>query len=200
MYDFIFKSKSRSALLRIFFLNNEKDFYIRELARMVGTSAGNTQKELLKLEKEGILKSTKKANLRFFSLDNSYPLHEELKRMVEKTLGIEHELKKALKSIKGLEFAFVFGSYVKGDFKNLSDVDLFVIGDMDEDDLITKIQNVEKNTNREIDFHIAKLKEFSEDLKKKFFYQEIVKNYILLTENDDEFKKLIERSGKARKA
>jgi predicted nucleotidyltransferase len=167
---------------------------------MIGTSAGNTQKELLKLEKEGILKSTKKVNLRIFSLDNRYPLCKELKRMIEKTLGIECELKKTLKNMKGLEFAFIFGSYVKGDFKNLSDVDLFLIGDVDEDDLITKIQNVEKNTNREIDFHIAKSKEFSEDLKKKFFYQEIVKNYILLTENDDEFKKLIERSGKARQA
>lgn len=200
MYSLISKSRIRSNLLKIFFLNKGKNFYIRELARIIETSAGNTRKELLKLEQERLLKSTKKANLVLFQVNEKYPLYKEFESIIKKTLGIEHELEKALKKIKGVEFAFIFGSYAKGDLKTSSDIDLFIIGDINEDDLITKIQNVETNTNREVDFHIAKPKEFLKNLNEKFFYKDIIKEYILLTENNDEFKAFIGQAGISRKA
>jgi len=191
MINSFFKSRIRSDLLRIFFSNPEDSFYGRELARKIGASAGNTHKMLKKLEGEGLLETTERGNLKFYSVNRAYPLFFEFKKIVDKTVGIEHQLRVGLKSLKGLKFTFLFGSYVKGDFMADSDIDVFVIGDVDEDELMKKIRKVEEIVGREVNFHVSDVDEFVEKLEKKSFYKDIVQNYILLTDNDGEFKKLI---------
>jgi predicted nucleotidyltransferase len=196
MLSFFVRSKHRAAILRIFFANPESQFYLREIAKMINASAGNAQKELKGLEKEGILKSAKRGNLRFYCLNPAYPLFNELSGIISKTLGIEAEIKKELKSLKGLRFAFIFGSYVKKDFGPDSDLDLFIIGSIDEDELIRKIKKAENRINREINYHVAGEREFLQSLKEKSFYQDIITNFILLTDNEHEFKKFIGGTGK----
>lgn len=161
------------------------------MARKIGTSAGNTHKTLKKLEDGGLLETTKRGNLKFYSVNRAYPLFFEFKKIVDKTVGIEHQLRVGLKSLKGLKFAFLFGSYVKGDFMADSDIDVFVIGDVDEDELVKKIMKIEEVVGREVNFHVSDAGEFVEKLGKKSFYKDIVRNYILLTDNDGEFKKFI---------
>jgi len=191
MMNSLFKSRIRSDLLQIFFSNPEDSFYGRELARKIGTSAGNTRKMLMRLKDEGLLGTTEMGNLKFYSVNRAYPLFFEFKKIIDKTVGIEHQLRMGFRSLKGLKFAFLFGSYVKGDFMADSDIDVFVIGDVDENELMKKIKKVEEIVGREVNFHVADEREFVEKLKGKFFYKDIVRNYILLTDNDGEFKKLI---------
>lgn len=198
--QFLTKSKNRTALLRIFFSNPEERFYIRQLARIIETSAGNTQKELKKLEAEGILKSIKIANLRYYSVNKEFPLLDEFKSMVSKTIGIESEIKKVFENESKIKFAFIFGSYAKGELKIKSDIDIFLIGNIGEDRVIKKIKSAEKKIGREINFHIAKQNEFLKSLKEKFFYKDIIKKYKLLTNNKDEFKRFINKAGKSGKA
>ena len=82
-------------------------------------------------------------------------------------------------------------SYVKNDFKFDSDIDLFVIGDIEEKELYKKIKKVEERINREINYHLSTLKEFKKNLAKNFFYKDIVKKYDLIIGNEDEFKQII---------
>jgi predicted nucleotidyltransferase len=194
MLNLLLKSKIRADLLKLFFSNPENEFYIRELSRIIGTSAGNIQKELKKLENEQILKYKKRGNLKYYFLNLEYLWKIELQKIIAQSIGIEAELKTSLLNLKGIKFAFIFGSYAKGDFKADSDIDLFIIGNINEDDLITSIKKVEKNIGREINFHIAKPKDFLHKLKEKFFYNEILKKYILLTNNKDEFEKFIKQT------
>lgn len=191
MMDSLFKSRIQSDLLRIFFSNPKGAFYGRELARKIGTSAGNTHKMLKKLEEGGLLETTERGNLKFYSVNRAYPLFFEFKKIVDKTVGIEHQLRVGLRSLKGIKFAFLFGSYVKGDFMADSDIDVFVIGDVDEDELVKEIMKAEGVVGREVNFHVSDVDEFAEKLRKKSFYKDIVQNYILLTDNGGEFKKFI---------
>jgi len=191
MINSLFKSRIQSDLLQIFFSNPEAAFYGRELARKIGASAGNTHKMLKKLEGEGLLETTERGNLKFYSVNRAHPLFFELKKIIDKTVGIEYQLKVGLGSLKGLKFAFLFGSYVKGDFKADSDIDVFVVGNVDENELMKKIRKVEDVVGREVNFHVADVGEFVEKLRKKSFYKDIVQNYILLTDNDGEFKELV---------
>lgn len=200
MLTFFIKSKTRAGLLKIFFSNPNKKFYIRELARTVKTSAGNIQKELSRFEKEKILHSERIGPLKFYSVNLTYPLFDEISKIVSKTIGIEAEIKAILRRLKFIKFAFIFGSYAKGDFHGESDIDLFLIGNVDETDLITKLKIVERKIQREIHFHIAKPHEFLDNLKHKFFYQNILSHYVLLTDNAHEFNAFIEKSGTTRKA
>lgn len=190
----LFKSKIRAGLLRLFFYNPQKEFYIRQLAKILNTSAGNTQKELRKLEADAIIKSKKMGNLRIYTLNQTLPLYPVLQQIITKTIGIESVLKENLKYLPGIKYAFIFGSYAKGELKADSDIDLFIVGNINEDGLLKIIKNVEKMILRDINYHIDTSKSFHEKLKEKYFYREITQKYILLTENDDEFRKFIQQT------
>jgi hypothetical protein len=47
------------------------------------------RKELTRLEEEGIFLSRRKGNLIYYLLNQSYPLFDELKSIVFKTIGIQ---------------------------------------------------------------------------------------------------------------
>ena len=53
-------------------------------------------------------------------------------------------LQECLKNIKGIEYAFIYGSFAKGEEKETSDIDLFIIGKVDEGKLIDEANKLEK--------------------------------------------------------
>ena len=192
MLDFITKSQIRQRIILLFIYNPNKSYYINEVARMVKTSAGTARRELEKLFKDGLLtKKSESKNRVYYCLNKVNPLLPEIKTLVDKTIGIKYLLQKELKKDKKIDFAFLFGSYVKNDFKFDSDIDLFVIGDIEEKELYKKIKKVEEMINREINYHLSTLKEFKKNLAKNFFYKDIVKKYDLIIGNEDEFKQII---------
>lgn len=190
MLDLITKSKIRQKILKLLFANENKSFYLSEIAKITKISVGTCQRELNRLVKQGILKTEKRVTLRYYSLNKQNPLYHDFKNIVNKTIGIEFELKKEVTKIKGLKYAFIFGSYVKGDFGSNSDIDLFVIGKINEDDLFPRIRKIEESINREINHHLYLEKEFLKQIKTNSFLQNITENYLLLTNNLDEFRKL----------
>lgn len=191
MLDLITKSKTRQKILKLLFANENKSFYLSEIAKKTKTSTGTCQRELNKMVKSGILKTEKQGPLRYYTLNKQNSLFNEFKSIVNKTIGIEPELKKQVNKIKGLKYAFIFGSYAKGDFGANSDIDLFVIGRIDEDDLFPKIKKIEESVNREINYHLYTEKEFLKNIKTNTFLQNISKKYQLLTNNLNEFRKLL---------
>ncbi|MDD5009642.1 MAG: nucleotidyltransferase domain-containing protein [Syntrophorhabdaceae bacterium] len=163
----LFKSKARTALFQLYFTNPEGSYYLRELERMFNISVSILRKELMRLEEEGIFLSEKKGNLLYYRLNQTYPLFEELKNIVRKTIGVEGLLKDVMNDIKGVEIAFVYGSFAKGKAKAASDVDLCVIGRIDEDRLISKINAIEKSVKREINYTLFTPEEFKKRKKNK---------------------------------
>ena len=98
----IFKSKTRKALFRLYFTNPDKEYYLRELERLLDIPVSMIHKELLRLEVDGIFSSEKKGNLNYFYLNKTYPLFEELKSIVFKTIGIQALLKETLENLNSL--------------------------------------------------------------------------------------------------
>ncbi len=153
MLDFeITKSQLRKKLLAYFFTNQESKLYLREIATVLREDAGNLSKELARLGKEGIFISNLRGNQKYFSLNKKYPLYKELEGIIFKTIGVAGTLKKALQRIDGIRFAFIFGSFAKGKQDGLSDIDLAVIGRIDEKKLLVEIETIEKLLNREINY------------------------------------------------
>ena len=150
----VFKSKTRKALFRLFFTNPQSEYYLRELERILDIPVSMIRKELLRLEEAGIFASSRKGNLVYFFLNKSYPLFEEMKSMVFKTIGIKGLLKDILEKIKGVEAAFIYGSFAKNEENAKSDIDLFIIGKVDEDKLVTGIGKLEEVIKREINYSL----------------------------------------------
>jgi predicted nucleotidyltransferase len=185
------KSNLRSKLLLLFFNHPEKRLYLREIARLIGEDPTNLSRELKKFEKEGIFLHEKKGNLKFFSLNKRFPLLKELRIIVNKTIGTESELSKAISRIKGINTAFIYGSYAKGNDTGESDIDLFIVGRIDTELLLEKINHLEKKIGREINYRIFSEKEYNKAINEKnSFIINILKNKrIYLTGNEEQIGK-----------
>lgn len=163
----ITKSKLRKNLLSYFFTNPEANLYLREIASMLKADPSNLSKELNKLQKEGIFVTTVRGNQKFFALNKKYPLYEELKSIIFKTIGVEGSLKKVINGLDGISLAFIYGSFAKNREDSASDIDLLIVGSPDEDNLMQKFDSLEKKLQREINYNIYLEAEFKERIKKK---------------------------------
>lgn len=174
---YIAKSRIRKDLLTLFFTNPSKKYYLRELERMLGYSAGSIRRELLRFQKDNLFNTQRVGNLLYYSLNTKHPLFKELKSIVSKTVGVEGSLKKVLSSIKGIKIAFIYGSFAMRRERVTSDIDLMIIGNPEISLLNEKIAQLEKKLKREINITIYSLKEYKTRKKvKSEFIRELLKN------------------------
>jgi predicted nucleotidyltransferase len=159
----ITKSKLREELLVLYFTNPNKKYYLRELERILNFSVGNIRRELIKLESTGLFLSENKGNLVYYYLNKSYPLFKELKSIIFKTSGTPKILHTILEKFKGISQAFIYGSFAKGEEREGSDIDLLIIGEVNEGKLVEVISKLERKLQREINYAIYG----KEDFKKK---------------------------------
>lgn len=184
----IFRSKVRKALFRLYFSNPESEYYLRDLERILAIPVSIIRKELMRLEEDGIFMSEKKGNLSYFHLNKSYPLFDELKSIVFKTIGIKGLLKGILEKIKGVEVAFIYGSFAKNEENAKSDIDLFVMGKIDEHELVREIGKLEKVLKREINHSLYSKKDLEKKKREKnSFILDLIENpkiFIVGSKND----------------
>jgi predicted nucleotidyltransferase len=91
------------------------------------------------------------------------PLHEPLVQILERTVGLETELRRALNDVAGVDSAFIHGSYGGStSVKPTSDVDVLVIGKADPHTLRRRLRQVERKIGREIDVVAYTPKEFAD--------------------------------------
>lgn len=162
---FMTRSKLREDLLTLYFTNPDKRYYLRELERLLHFSVGNIRRELIKLESMGLFLSENKGNQVYYYLNRSYPLFGELKNIIFKTSGVPKMLRDVLRNFKGISHAFIYGSFAKGEEREKSDIDLLLIGEVDEDELIEEIEKLERKLQREINYALYGKEDF--DKKKR---------------------------------
>ncbi len=192
MLERLFTSTTRVNILEEFLLNTGREYHIRELARIVDVTPIYVQKELKNLESLGLLDSRKKGNMVLYKLRAKSPIAEDLKRIFLKTESIGQAIMKDFDARK-IKFAFIFGSFAKGVETTTSDVDLLIIGDVNEDDVLRSISKTERRIGREINFILWTEKEFFEKVEKKIpLIKEISKMPVIMIAGDeDELKRSI---------
>jgi predicted nucleotidyltransferase len=151
----ITKSRLRSKILLHFFTNIDSEMYLREIAVVIKEDPGNLSKELSKLEKEGIFKSQFRGKQKYFFLNKTYPLFNELKSIIFKTIGIKGSLKNIINETSEIVSAFIYGSFATGEENASSDIDLCLIvkdSIFNENNFISKIDDLRKTISREINY------------------------------------------------
>ena len=188
-------TKNKAELLRIFFTNPEQSFYMQEIGRALGKKPGVFQRSLNNFVEEGILESERRANARYFWVNKDYHLYQELKSIVFKTSGVGPSIADILTKIKGVSFAFIYGSYAKGNEHKTSDIDIMIIGNINEAIFISKLDQLEKQIKREINYNLYNLQRFKSDLKEKNpFLMEIMANKkIMLVGAQNELRTICKR-------
>ena len=161
------KSKTRKAILQLYFSNPEKKYYLRELEKKLHFPVQNIRRELINLEKKEMFKKEREGKQLYYFLNKESPIYNDIKNIINKTIGIEMQLSEALSCFTGIKKAFIFGSFADGTEDSFSDIDIIIIGSVNEESIIDKISKLEDKLDREINYHIYSLKEFNEKRNKK---------------------------------
>jgi predicted nucleotidyltransferase len=149
--DILFgESRVRRDLLLRFFARPGLQRHVRELARETGWSPTIIGRELNSLERAGILRSERIGNVRRYSVDIDSPVAGEIRSLVQKTIGVDARVRVALEGLPGVEEAFLYGSYARGDERATSDIDLMVVGSVDQVLLSDRITDVERDLGRDV--------------------------------------------------
>ncbi|MEA2003696.1 MAG: nucleotidyltransferase domain-containing protein [archaeon] len=167
MLQKLFTSRTRVKLLTLFLMNPDREIYVREIARDIGENINSVRRELTNLEEIGLLTSKRKGNLRYYVTDRNMPIYEELTSIILKTEGIAKILKDNLYEMGDIKIAFIYGSFARGEAMTESDIDVFIIGNVNEDILIVAVREIEKKLSREVNYILFMPEEFEERLKNK---------------------------------
>lgn len=145
--------KVRAEVLRLLFADAQTKLHLRELTRQSGLSLGTVQEELEKLHAADLVVSRRDGNRRYYCANPEHPIFRDLQQLVLKTSGLRDVLERALRNIRGIDLAFVFGSLARSNGKASSDVDLMVIGGAGLRALAPALRKASAEIGREINPH-----------------------------------------------
>lgn len=190
----IISSRTGAAILKLFFDGPEREYYLRQIEKITGYSVGNIRREIMKLESDGLFLTRRLGKIKLYRLNTDYPLYEEIKNIVRKTIGIEGALKNLLSKRKNVDFAFIYGSLAEGKEKTSSDIDIVVIGDTKTREIKSLFFEYQARIGREVNSIVYSKEEFLNKLKEKnHFVSAVIKQKkIFIKGTENEFRRFIQ--------
>jgi prevent-host-death family protein len=154
-------SDSVRRILSLFLRDPDATFYQREIARRSQTGLRSAQLALDRLERLGLVASTRDGNRRYYRAVRS-PRFEEIRGVFSRDLGIVGVIAHHLAGLdKPVELAFIFGSIAAGDDTVSSDIDLLVVTEASDDELVRPIAEAQRELGRQIDLVSYRPEEFA---------------------------------------
>jgi len=191
----LFGSRLRTKLLEWLLSHSEESFFVRQMEHLIQEDSTNISRELRRLEQMGIVQSEKRANLKYYKINPKCPFHKELKGLFLKTLGAPAVIKEVLKDIEGIDTGFIYGAFAKGQEDSGFGIDLFLVGDIDEDELVESLSDLKSRLGRNINYSMYRLEEFRKKRREgNAFITKVVKeSKVVLLGNFDELCEKLER-------
>jgi DNA-binding transcriptional ArsR family regulator len=162
MYETLFGSKTRVKLLSLLLTSPGQAFFVRELTRRIEEQINSVRRELLNLKSLGIVKSHEKRGKIYYEANPKYEAYPELRKMfekAEKNLGADDKLAGAIRRAGDVQYVALMGGFV-GD--NTSQVDIFIVGEIDKRKLKPALSDLEKEIGREANYCIMSESEFED--------------------------------------
>ncbi len=154
-------------LLEYFIKEPEREFHIRELAKLTKRSPTTVSKYLIKFKKDKILNSKKKFNHLFFKANIENPIFKDLKLFYNiKKLRESGLVDHLIEEFNHPEAIILFGSFRKAEDFPKSDIDMLVITSLKKEINLIKFEKILGHkiqlflhSNKEIDNMKVKNKE-----------------------------------------
>ncbi|MCX6816029.1 MAG: nucleotidyltransferase domain-containing protein [Candidatus Aenigmarchaeota archaeon] len=188
MYEKLAITENHLQTLVLFTRGFNKEYYIREVSRVLGMSPRTAQTVLDDLEKKAVLESTIKGKIRTYKLRSSGEarnyliLVEQYKKIIfmQKHSMVKEIIEKITPLIAGI--GLVFGSYAKGLEKRGSDLDIFVAGECDKKEMA----KVGETYGMEINAKVYPLNAFAKGIRKDILVKEVLADHVVFS-NAGEF-------------
>lgn len=161
MFEDLITSKTRIKILHLFLGHLGEMFHVREIVRRVEEEINAVRRELILLEKKGILNREARANRVYYSLDTTYPFYHDLVKIYAKESGLGRDIVKNRAKLGRIKYAMLSGDFAKNSDNNGETVDLLVVGIVVLPELSLIIKREEETRKREINYTIMNEDEFN---------------------------------------
>src|SRR5579863_3830857 len=105
MFSDLITSKTRIKLLNLFLTTPHDMYHVRECVRRTEEEINAVRRELISLEKKGVLRREQRANRVYYSLSKDYPYYFDLLRVGSKTIGLGQEIIENRPKLGKIKFA-----------------------------------------------------------------------------------------------
>lgn len=196
MYEKLNITENHLQILELFTKGYNKEYYIREVQKILEISPRTAQLILDDLEKKAVLESLVKGKIRTYKIKKSgvakdyLAFVEQYKKIsfLEKHALIREIIEKITTSICGV--GVIFGSYAKGTEKKGSDLDVFVVGSYDEK--VVKEVSVLYGIAINVKNYPAKI--FGKSITTDALVREVLDNHVVFR-NAEEFVRVVLGNG-----
>ena len=158
-------SQVRIDLIAHFILNPEGRYHVRGLEKTLDAHYSAVWRELENLQQAGVISSEEDAGRRMFQLNPEYPLLDELRGMILKTVGAGDRIREAISGLDGVHAAFIYGSYADGQVDTYSDIDLMIIAEANLEKISSAISALEVELGRPVNVVTYSLQEWRSKLQ-----------------------------------
>lgn len=160
----LFGSKTRAKLLKLFFENPEKSFYVREMTRVIDEQINSVRRELLNLESVGIIKNETFDNKVYYSANTKHPFTRPLNEIFTKKIDTTRE--KDVRETTWEDYCRPVKNYLRGlivtnRLPGQDGIDLLIIGNDRTKKLTRWAEVIEKKQGKPINYVIMSADDFT---------------------------------------
>jgi len=176
MIEQLFGSKTRVKLLKLFYGNTNRSFYVREITRKIDEQINSVRRELANLQSVGIITSDTSNNKVYYEVNQRYeyflPLQaifggKPMKKRAAKAIQTADEPvavdtaaeqgPEDLKALGHVEAACLLGQFTRD---TESGVDVVIIGNVNSNALAKYVSELEQQENKELRYSVFSAEEF----------------------------------------
>lgn len=172
MVEQLFGSKTRVKLLRLFYSNPNRSFYVREITRKIDEQINSVRRELSNLLSIGIIASDTTNNRLYYEVNQAYEFYQPLSMIFggaepaaagDEDVVIPQAVKVVdpeiveLTSVGNIELALYTGQFTRDES---SGIDMLIIGDVNQTKLQKYMKELEEKEKKDIRFVLMTSSEF----------------------------------------
>ncbi len=154
----LFSSRTRVKLLSIFLLHADQDYFVRELTRITSEQINSVRRELDNLESVGILESHLKNNKKYYHVNKTFLIIEELTSIFNRLSDDRYDLVQGVAKTGDIDVLAL--SDTLNSVQN--SVELVIVGNIkNKEELKAFIEHLEQKYKKEIHYLVITQGDFS---------------------------------------
>ncbi|MGH7196068.1 MAG: transcriptional regulator [Candidatus Saccharimonadales bacterium] len=164
MIEQLFGSKTRVKLLKLFFANPNRSFYVREITRKIDEQINSVRRELANLLNVGVIKSETNNNRLYYEVNQTHEFYQALATIFGKPtpVGADARTRGAkpdpLSEMGNVELAIYSGQFTRDES---SGIDVLIVGDINQAKLNKFMAQLEADEGKELRYTFMTSDEFN---------------------------------------
>ncbi len=213
MIEQLFGSKTRVKLLKLFYENPNRSFYVREITRKIDEQINSVRRELANLLSIGIIKSDNTNNKLYYEVDQTFEQYDAMSVMfggkaakakskkavaakakdteqepevieIVETITVQDPFAQELLKAGNISLAVYTGQFTRDD---ISGVDIVIVGDINASQLEHLVSDLEKTEKKELRYSVFSPNEFlyRKQVNDRFYANFMTAKKVVLLDKDN---------------